>query len=69
MRISSALAAIRYWRRRQQTCKRGFRCCTELREFLESPTVMGLAKQVESIVPAGQATPESDKDEREEFEI
>ncbi len=46
-----------------------FGVALELRAFLESPTVMALAKQVESIVPAGQATSESDKDEREEFEI
>ena len=46
-----------------------FGVAVELRAFLDSPTVMALAKQVESIVSVGQTTAESVKDEREEFEI
>jgi len=40
----------------------------ELRRFLEAPTVAGLARQIE-LSGGGQTSTESDKDEREEFEI
>jgi hypothetical protein len=37
--------------------------------FLEAPTVMGLATRVASLVSSGQTGTESDKDEREEFDL
>jgi amino acid adenylation domain-containing protein len=41
----------------------------DLRAFLESPTVSGLARTVKSLLAAGQSPSPSAKDEREEFEI
>jgi acyl carrier protein len=40
----------------------------ELSTFLEIPTVMGLAKEVDSLATAQTGT-ESDKDQREEFDL
>ena len=47
----------------------GFGVSLELSAFLESPTVMGLAKEVESLLAAGQTGTESDKSQREEFDL
>jgi amino acid adenylation domain-containing protein len=41
----------------------------ELASFLETPTVMGLAMEVASLLAPGQSATESDKDEREDFEV
>jgi acyl carrier protein len=41
----------------------------DLSTFLENPTVLGLAKKVDSLRAAGQMTAESDKDQREEFHL
>jgi len=41
----------------------------ELSTFLETPTVMGLAKEVQSIRATGQTGTESEKDQREEFDL
>jgi hypothetical protein len=40
-----------------------------LSTFLEAPTVMGLAMRVASLISSGQTDTESDKDEREEFDL
>jgi acyl carrier protein len=40
-----------------------------LSTFLETPTVMALAKAVESLLATGQTGTESDKEQREEFEL
>jgi amino acid adenylation domain-containing protein len=41
----------------------------ELSVFLETPTVRGLATEIASVFPTGQTTTESDKDQREEFDL
>jgi hypothetical protein len=41
----------------------------DLSTFLESPTVIGLAKKVSSLRIIGQTAAESDKDRREEFDL
>ena len=41
----------------------------ELLAFLEMPTVAALAREVESLLSAGQTGTESDKDQREEFDL
>jgi amino acid adenylation domain-containing protein len=41
----------------------------DLSTFLENPTVMGLAKKVDSLRATGQTRTESDKDQREEFDL
>lgn len=41
----------------------------ELSTFLENPTVIGLAKKVESLLATGQTGIEWNKDQREEFEL
>jgi hypothetical protein len=41
----------------------------DLSTFLENPTVIGLAKEVESLLATGQTGTESDKDQREEFDL
>jgi acyl carrier protein len=41
----------------------------ELLTFLEMPTVAALAKEVESVLSAGQMSTQSVKDEREEFDL
>jgi amino acid adenylation domain-containing protein len=40
-----------------------------LSAFLETPSVAGLAKEVESLLAAGQANTVSDKEQREEFDL
>ena len=40
-----------------------------LSTFLESPTVAGLAAKIAPLLPTGQSASESDKDEREDFEV
>jgi acyl-CoA synthetase (AMP-forming)/AMP-acid ligase II len=40
-----------------------------LSAFLESPTVAGLAAKIAPLLPTGQSASESDKDEREDFEV
>ena len=49
--------------------KEAFGVALELRTFLESPTVAELARQIGSLLSAGQTTEQSGKDEREEIEI
>jgi acyl carrier protein len=49
--------------------KEAFGVALELRTFLESPTVAELARQIGSLLSAGQTTEQSVKDEREEIEI
>jgi len=49
--------------------KEAFGLGLELRTFLESPTVAELARQIGSLLSAGQTTKQSGKDEREEIEI
>ena len=49
--------------------KEAFGVALELRTFLESPTVAELARQIGSLLSAGQTTEQSAKDEREEIEI
>jgi acyl carrier protein len=49
--------------------REAFGVALELRAFLMSPTVAGLARTVEVLLSTGQTTPRSNKDEREEFEI
>jgi amino acid adenylation domain-containing protein len=49
--------------------KEAFGVALELRTFLESPTVAELARQIGSLLSAGQTTERSGKDEREEIEI
>ena len=41
----------------------------DLSTFLENPTVIGLAKKVNSLRIIGQTAAESDKDQREEFDL
>jgi len=41
----------------------------DLSTFLENPTVIGLAKKINSLRATGQTTTESDKDQREEFDL
>jgi acyl carrier protein len=41
----------------------------DLSTFLENPTVIGLAKKVDSLRAPGQTSTESDKDQREEFDL
>ena len=41
----------------------------DLSTFLENPTVIGLAKKVDSLRSTGQTATESDKDQREEFDL
>ncbi len=41
----------------------------DLSTFLENPTVIGLAQKVDSLRAAGQTITESDKDQREEFDL
>ncbi len=41
----------------------------DLSTFLENPTVIGLAKKVDSLRATGQTNSESDKDQREEFDL
>jgi amino acid adenylation domain-containing protein len=41
----------------------------ELSIFLERPTVRGLATEIASVFATGQTTTESDKDQREEFDL
>ena len=41
----------------------------DLSTFLENPTVIGLAKKVDSLRATGQTTTEADKDQREEFDL
>ena len=41
----------------------------DLSTFLENPTVVGLATKVDSLRATGQTTTESDKDQREEFDL
>ncbi len=41
----------------------------DLSMFLENPTVIGLAKKVDSLRAPGQTISESDKDQREEFDL
>jgi amino acid adenylation domain-containing protein len=41
----------------------------DLSTFLENPTVIGLARKVDSLRGTGQTTTESDKDQREEFNL
>jgi hypothetical protein len=40
-----------------------------LSSFLETPTISRLAMKVVSLLPPGQISMESDKDDREEFEL
>jgi acyl carrier protein len=47
----------------------GFGVELELLTFLEMPTVVALAKKVESLLSGGQMSTQSDKDEREEFDL
>jgi acyl-CoA synthetase (AMP-forming)/AMP-acid ligase II len=49
--------------------KEAFGVALELRTFLESPTVAELARQIGSLLSAGQTTGQSAKDKREEIEI
>jgi amino acid adenylation domain-containing protein len=49
--------------------KEAFGVALELRTFLEWPTVAELARQIGSLLSAGQTTGQSAKDEREEIEI
>jgi hypothetical protein len=49
--------------------KEAFGVALELRTFLESPTVAELARQIGSLLSAGQTMVQSAKDEREEIEI
>ncbi len=49
--------------------REAFGVTLELRAFLVSPTVAGLAKTVEALLSTGQTTSRSDKDEREDFDI
>jgi amino acid adenylation domain-containing protein len=41
----------------------------DLSAFLENPTVIGLAKKVDSLRATGQTNSQSDKDQREEFDL
>ena len=41
----------------------------DLSMFLENPTVIGLAKKVDSLRATGQSITESDKGQREEFDL
>ena len=41
----------------------------DLSTFLENPTVIGLAKKVDSFAPLDKRATESDKDQREEFDL
>jgi acyl carrier protein len=49
--------------------KEAFGVALALRTFLESPTVAELARQIGSLLSAGQTTEQSVKDGREEIEI
>jgi hypothetical protein len=41
----------------------------DLSTFLEKPTVIGLAKNIDLLRSTGQTATESDKDRREEFDL
>jgi amino acid adenylation domain-containing protein len=47
----------------------GFGVALELLTFLEMPTVAALAREVDFLLSAGQTSAQSDKDQREEFDL
>ena len=68
--ISSAWAGIRYLAARAAArIGDAFGVGVALSAFLESPTVAGLAAKIAPFSRTGQSASESDKDEREDFEV